>query len=107
MIWFADWYSEAKATFQTIYSIYVYSLQPTVLQDLNVLTDVSREINATYGNEDPLELGKHWGMIQNSHVKVCGLMPGVNRDKLTSTAEDWAARCSTSTAGSLQEHGAG
>lgn len=42
------------------------------MQDLNVLTDVSREIAATYAHEDPLELGKQWGMIQNSHVKVCG-----------------------------------
>jgi len=45
-------------------------LQPTILQDLNVLTDVSREMLATHGNEDPLEYGKHWGMIQNRNVKV-------------------------------------
>ncbi|RJE18611.1 hypothetical protein PHISCL_09056 [Aspergillus sclerotialis] len=60
---------EAKAMFQAISSIHVYSLQPAVLEDLNVLTDASREIVATYGNEDPLEFGKQWGMIQNGHVK--------------------------------------
>lgn len=107
LIGFSDWYTEAKATFQTISSIHVYSLQPTVLQDLNVLTDVSREINTTYGSDDPLELGKQWGMIQNSHVKVCESTVNVNRDKLTSTAEDWASHCSTFTTGSVQEHGAG
>jgi DNA polymerase delta subunit 3 len=52
----------------------VYSLQPTVLQDLNVLTDASRELSTTYANEDPLEYGKQWGMIQNSHVKVLDLL---------------------------------
>ncbi|KAL2011293.1 hypothetical protein VTN00DRAFT_4011 [Thermoascus crustaceus] len=60
---------EAKATFESISSIHIYSLQPTILQDLNILTDVSREILATHGNEDPLEQGKHWGMIQNRNVK--------------------------------------
>ncbi|KAL2000546.1 hypothetical protein VTN02DRAFT_2933 [Thermoascus thermophilus] len=60
---------EAKATFESISSIHVYSLQPTILQDLNVLTDVSREMLATHGNEDPLEQGKLWGMIQNRNVK--------------------------------------
>lgn len=60
----------AKATFQEISLIHVYSLEPTVLQDLNVLTDVSREMLATYAHEDPLEYGKQWGMIQNKNVKV-------------------------------------
>lgn len=62
---------DAKSTFQSIHSIHIYSLQPTILQDLNVLTDVGREISATYANEDPLELGQLWGMIQNENVKVC------------------------------------
>ncbi|KAJ9303640.1 hypothetical protein DTO217A2_6856 [Paecilomyces variotii] len=60
---------DAKSTFQSIHSIHIYSLQPTILQDLNVLTDVGREISATYANEDPLELGQLWGMIQNENVK--------------------------------------
>ncbi|KAF7596732.1 hypothetical protein BBP40_000160 [Aspergillus hancockii] len=60
---------DAKSTFQSISSIYIYSLQPTVLQDLNVLTDVSREMVSNHANEDPLEYGKQWGMIQNNNVK--------------------------------------
>ncbi|KAJ9296529.1 hypothetical protein DTO271G3_5227 [Paecilomyces variotii] len=60
---------DAKSTFQSIHSIHIYSLQPTILQDLNVLTDVGREISSTYANEDPLELGQLWGMIQNKNVK--------------------------------------
>ncbi|KAL1875971.1 CDC27 protein [Paecilomyces lecythidis] len=60
---------DAKNTFQSIHSIHIYSLQPTILQDLNVLTDVGREISSNYANEDPLELGQLWGMIQNKNVK--------------------------------------
>lgn len=41
-----------------------------MLQDLNVLTDVSREMRATYAHEDPLEYGRQWGMIENKNVKV-------------------------------------
>ncbi|KAL1973055.1 hypothetical protein VTN31DRAFT_6597 [Thermomyces dupontii] len=60
---------DAKATFESISVIHIYSLQPTKLQDLNVLLDVGREITASYGHEDPLELGKVWGMIQNQNAK--------------------------------------
>jgi DNA polymerase delta subunit 3 len=35
-----------------------------------VLTDVHREMLAAHAHEDPLEYGKHWGMIQNKNVKV-------------------------------------
>jgi DNA polymerase delta subunit 3 len=49
--------------------IHVYSLQVNALQDLNALSDVTRDILSSYGHEDPLEHGKHWGMIQNEHVK--------------------------------------
>ncbi|KAL5690119.1 hypothetical protein EMGR_008082 [Emarellia grisea] len=45
------------------------NLQPAVLQDLNVLTDVHREMLAAHAHEDPLEYGKQWGMIQNKDVK--------------------------------------
>lgn len=61
---------DAKATFQSISTIHVYSVQPTALQDLNVLTDVSREIATAYAQDDPLECGQQWGMIQNLNVKV-------------------------------------
>ncbi|KAJ5611089.1 hypothetical protein N7510_007808 [Penicillium lagena] len=59
----------AKSTFESISTIHIYSVQPTVLQDLNVLTDVSRETWSAHVHEDPLEFGKKWGMIQNTHVQ--------------------------------------
>ncbi|KAJ5200571.1 Six-hairpin glycosidase [Penicillium cf. griseofulvum] len=60
---------DAKSTFQSISTIHVYSLEPTALPDLNVLVDSNREIARTHGQEDPLECGKQWGMIQNRNVK--------------------------------------
>ncbi|PYI04329.1 hypothetical protein BO78DRAFT_449936 [Aspergillus sclerotiicarbonarius CBS 121057] len=60
---------DAKSTFQSIASIHVYSIQPTVLQDLNVLTDVATEMVSNHGQEDPLEYGKSWGMIQGNNVR--------------------------------------
>jgi len=71
-VWFS-WLipdTDAKSTFRSISSIHIYSLQSAVLQDLNVLTDVSRETLAAHAHEDPLEYGKQWGMIQNQNVKV-------------------------------------
>ncbi|KAJ5537035.1 hypothetical protein N7513_010221 [Penicillium frequentans] len=60
---------DANATFQSISTIHVYSVQSTILQDLNVLTDVAREVATASVQDDPLECGKQWGMIQNRHVK--------------------------------------
>ena len=63
--------ADAKYTFSSISSIQIFSLQPNALADLNVLTDVSRQILADHGDQDPLEYGSKWGMIQNRDVKVC------------------------------------
>ncbi len=62
--------ADAKALFESLQSVHVYSLQPTPLTDLHVLTDVSRDITTTYAKEDPLEYGKKYGVIQNKNVKV-------------------------------------
>lgn len=69
--------------------MHVYSLQPTVLQDLNALTDASRELSTTYASQDPLEFGKQWGMIQNSHVKVSdSFYSAYSRMMLTNLSEE-------------------
>lgn len=80
----------------------MYSLQPAVLEDLNVLTDASREIVDTYGNEDPLEFGKQWGMIQNSHVKVRWLVCTFGLRVLIFAAEDWTTGFSASSSRSCE-----
>ncbi|KAJ5948624.1 hypothetical protein N7454_001931 [Penicillium verhagenii] len=61
--------NDAKATFRSISSIHVYSIQSTVLQDLNVLIDVAREVATASVQDDPLDCGIKWGMIQNRNVK--------------------------------------
>jgi DNA polymerase delta subunit 3 len=69
----ADIAAEAKALFEDLQSLHIYSLQPTPLTDLHVLTDIGREISTTYAKEDPLEYGKKYGVIQNKSVKVVPL----------------------------------
>lgn len=49
--------------------IYIYSLQTNTVPDQNALVDVSRDMLATFGSQDPLEFGEQWGMIQNRNVK--------------------------------------
>lgn len=37
------------------------------------MTDVCREMAAAHAQDDPLECGQQWGMIQNRNVKVRGI----------------------------------
>ncbi|EDN09345.1 predicted protein [Histoplasma mississippiense (nom. inval.)] len=59
---------EAKSRYQTVFSIFIYSVEPTRLQDLNVLGDIGHDIMQHQPN-DPLEYGKQYGMILNRNVK--------------------------------------
>lgn len=49
-----------------------------------MLTDVCREIATTHAQDDPLECGQQWGMIQNRNVKVSILRHLIINYKLTS-----------------------
>ena len=66
---FALFDTDAKSQFKSIFSIFVYSVQPTSPQDLNVLADLGHTILESQP-EDPLECGPRYGMIQNKNVKV-------------------------------------
>ncbi|KGQ01049.1 hypothetical protein PAAG_12242 [Paracoccidioides lutzii Pb01] len=59
--------SEAKSQFQKIFSIFVHSVQPTRVQDLNIMSDIGHDILESQ-IEDPLEYGKIYGMILNKNV---------------------------------------
>ncbi|KAH0290128.1 hypothetical protein M436DRAFT_50370 [Aureobasidium namibiae CBS 147.97] len=59
----------AKSTFDQLVSIHVYSLQPTRINDLHVLTECNRAIMATALGEDLLATYKQYGVIQNPQVK--------------------------------------
>nr|POE51777.1 dna polymerase delta subunit 3 [Quercus suber] len=60
---------QAKAKFESISGIHIYSLQAKGLGDMQTLTECNRKIAATYGAEDPLEAWKQYGTIQNPNVK--------------------------------------
>lgn len=60
---------KAKATFEQITAIHVYSLQAKGLSDLHALTECNRKIAADYASEDPLVAWKQYGTIQDPNVK--------------------------------------
>lgn len=63
-----------------------------------MLVDASREIARTHEQEDPLECGKQWGMIQNRDVRVGrSLLRRVYHDLMFIylPAEDWRAPTTT------------
>lgn len=60
---------QAKATFERIMGIHVYSLAANGLSDVQSLTECNRKIAVTYASEDPLQAWKQYGTIQNPNVK--------------------------------------
>ena len=60
---------KAKATFEHITGIHVYSLAAGGLSDVNSLTECNRKIAVEYASEDPLLAWKQYGTIQNPNVK--------------------------------------
>jgi len=60
---------QAKATFEHITGIHVYSLQAKGLSDMQALAECNRQVAASYASEDPLQAWKQYGTIQNPNVK--------------------------------------
>jgi DNA polymerase delta subunit 3 len=60
---------EAKALLEEVISVFVYSLEPSSLANLQVLSDCTREMYEKHAKEDPLEAWKQYGTIQNPNVK--------------------------------------
>ena len=87
--------ADAKALFETVQSIHLYSLQPSPLTDLHALTDVARDITTIYAKEDPLEYGKMYGVIQNKNVKVIHCHPLDRTTKLLFLATFWTKTSNT------------
>ncbi|KAG9826394.1 hypothetical protein KCU98_g11557, partial [Aureobasidium melanogenum] len=59
----------AKSTFDDVLSIHVYSIQPSKINDLHILTECNRAIMAAAINEDLLDTYKQYGVIHNGQVK--------------------------------------
>lgn len=85
------------AQFDEVTSVHVYSLEPSPLRDLQVLSDCSREVNEKYSNEDPLEAWKVYGSIHNPHVRrrTPGIKPQAAAPVAVTAAAKTAPRPST------------
>ena len=67
---FAYFCAAVKSSYATMTSIHIYSLSPHRLQDLQTLSDTSRQLYNTYFvKEDPLEHNATYGVILNKNVK--------------------------------------
>ncbi|KAL8656178.1 MAG: hypothetical protein Q9210_000430 [Variospora velana] len=57
-----------KKTFHRLTSIHVYSLGPSAIQNLQILADCNQTAYENYKTEDPLKVGRQYGLIQNARV---------------------------------------
>lgn len=60
---------EVKARYDQVTSIHIYSLGPTSIQNIQLLTECGRQVSVSHANEDPLVHNKTYGIIQNSGVR--------------------------------------
>ncbi|EPE24354.1 hypothetical protein GLAREA_08206 [Glarea lozoyensis ATCC 20868] len=58
-----------RAQYEEINSIHVYSLEPSPLKDLQVLSDITRQLTELCASEDPLETNIKYGIITNPNAK--------------------------------------
>ncbi|KAF2272996.1 uncharacterized protein EI97DRAFT_482913 [Westerdykella ornata] len=61
----------AKAEFEEITSIQVYSLEPGPLKDMRILSVCNQEITTSYSSSDPLQWWEVYGMVHNPYIKAC------------------------------------
>ena len=60
---------QAKAKYDRLTAIHIYSLGPTSIQNIQLLTECGRQISVHHANEDPLIHNKEYGIIQNPRVR--------------------------------------
>jgi len=58
----------AKTQFEYLKRMFVYSLEPTRLTDIQVLSECYRKIERNFMQEDPLKAYKNYGYAQNPNV---------------------------------------
>ncbi|KAB2573692.1 DNA polymerase subunit Cdc27 [Lasiodiplodia theobromae] len=95
---------EARAEFEEITSIHVYSLEPGPLKDLQILSDCTREIAEKCADEDPLHAWETYGSIHNPHSKrrTPGIKPQAPAPVATSAPTKTAPRPSTTAVSSKE-----
>ncbi|KAL8782514.1 MAG: hypothetical protein Q9213_005317 [Squamulea squamosa] len=60
---------EIKTKFAGQVSVHIYSLGPSTLQNIHILSECNRAAAAKCATEDPLSAGRQYGTIQNPRVK--------------------------------------
>ena len=63
---------EARSRYDHLSSIHIYSLGPTSLRNIQLLTECGRQVSVTHAKEDPLIHNKDYGIIQNYGVRRTG-----------------------------------
>ncbi|KUJ07035.1 uncharacterized protein LY89DRAFT_790120 [Mollisia scopiformis] len=60
---------EVRSQYEHITSIHVYSIGPHPLKDLQILSDITRQVREICADEDPLETASTYGTIINKNAK--------------------------------------
>ena len=60
---------QARKNYESISSIHVYCLGPSLMKDLEALSDANREIIENYIDQDPLEASSTYGTVTNKAVR--------------------------------------
>ncbi|KAF8849137.1 hypothetical protein BDZ45DRAFT_245781 [Acephala macrosclerotiorum] len=60
---------EVRSQYEHISSIHVYSIGPHPLKDLQILSDITRQVRELTATEDPLETASQYGTITNKNVR--------------------------------------
>ncbi|PVH80338.1 hypothetical protein DL98DRAFT_203035 [Cadophora sp. DSE1049] len=60
---------EVRSQYEHISSIHIYSIGPHTLKDLQILSDITREIQVLCASEDAVEHAPKYGIITNKNVK--------------------------------------
>ncbi|OJD35557.1 dna polymerase subunit cdc27 [Diplodia corticola] len=91
---------EARAQFEEITSLHVYSLEPGPLKNLQILSDCTREAAKKTTDEDPLQAWETYGCIRNPHARrrTPGVKPQAPAPVATNATAKTAPRPSTTAA---------
>ena len=58
-----------QTEYEEIHSIFIYSLEPGPIRDLQLLSECNRKVASEYSSEDPLSAWKRYGVVQNPNAK--------------------------------------
>ncbi|CZR63295.1 uncharacterized protein PAC_13192 [Phialocephala subalpina] len=60
---------EVRSQYEHITSVHVYSIGPHQLKDLQILSDITRQVRELTADDDPIETASQYGTITNKNVR--------------------------------------